>query len=151
MTTEIQIIAAVHLAATWWMAGIIGFVQAVYYPSLAKIDREQFVQVERRNTVWTGLVVGPPMLAELGSWGLLYFLAEWARSSLVFGLSGLLLLVIWTSTILLQIPCHRHLERAFDVKTVDRLVKTNWIRTFAWLSRAVLVTVAFGKAFPVNA
>jgi hypothetical protein len=54
-------------------------------------------------------------------------------------LAGLALLaVVWLSTALLQVPCHRRLERGFDGAVVRRLVSTNWIRTLAWTLRAML-------------
>ena len=50
-----------------------------------------------------------------------------------------LLVVIWLSTFLLQVPRHRTLESGFDISVHRRLVGTNWIRTFAWSLRGLLV------------
>ena len=58
------------------------------------------------------------------------------QSALWMGL--FLLLVIWLSTALLQVPCHNRLVNGFDPKIHHRLVKTNWIRTVAWSLRAII-------------
>ena len=55
----------------------------------------------------------------------------------MLGLS--LLGVIWSSTFLVQIPCHESLAKGFDAVVHRRLVTTNWSRTVAWSLRAVLV------------
>jgi hypothetical protein len=68
----------------------------------------------------------------------LVFLAEGVtlRSAAIAGL--LLVAAIWTSTALVQVPCHRKLSGGFDLRTAHRLIKTNWLRTLAWTARAGL-------------
>jgi uncharacterized membrane protein len=132
-----------HLASTWWMVGLVWFVQIVYYPSLADFDSARFVEVERRNTRLTGFVVGPAMLVELGTYMALWICTPGAGSSLAFVISGGLLAVIWVSTALVQAPCHARLERGFDEGVWRRLVRSNWLRAGAWLARACAVTFSF--------
>ena len=50
-----------------------------------------------------------------------------------------LVLPVWASTALLQVPAHGRLAEGFDTATHTRLVTTNWIRTIAWTARGVLV------------
>jgi hypothetical protein len=50
-----------------------------------------------------------------------------------------LLVVIWLSTSLLQVPRHRELVSGFDASAHRRLVASNWIRTTAWSLRGALV------------
>ena len=45
--------------------------------------------------------------------------------------------IIWLSTMVLQVPCHRRLETGFDAAVARRLVRTNWVRTFAWTALGV--------------
>ena len=135
----------VHLVATVFMAGVIVFVQVVHYPLMTSVGATSFVTYERRHSLRTSWVVIPPMLVELAS-------ASWlavqppnpAAAPLAYTGLGLLLL-IWISTALLQAPAHGRLVSGFDAVTHGRLVRTNWIRTAAWLARvpvAVLLTVA---------
>jgi len=57
-----------------------------------------------------------------------------------------LLLIIWASTLLLQVPMHRKLGVGFDAEAWRFLVRSNWVRTIAWSLRAALVTVWLQRA-----
>lgn len=124
-----------HLVSTCLMAGVILFVQVVHYPLMARVGRDRFVSYEAGHTVRTSWVVIPLMLTELAS-------ALWLvgsppspdqRPLAVLGLA--LLIVIWLSTGVLQAPTHRRLSQSFDEASHRRLVRTNWIRTLAWMAR----------------
>jgi hypothetical protein len=121
------------------MLGVIWFVQVVHYPLFATTAREGFRAYEERHTFLTTWVVAPAMLVEAGTaLGLFWFpplgVSTW---QLAIGLA--LLAVIWLSTALVQVPCHKRLSQGFDAATHRRLVGTNWIRTVAWSLRGLLV------------
>jgi hypothetical protein len=121
------------------MTGLIWFVQVVHYPLMGRVGREAFVAYEAAHTRRTTVVVGPLMVAEAttATWIALGPPAGVSPTAATVGLA--LVLVIWLSTAMLSVPCHRRLERGFDAATHARLVRTNWIRTAAWTARAVLV------------
>ena len=127
-----------HLATTLFMVGVIWFVQVVHYPLLALVGRAEsaaYVQAHARRTAW---VVGPPMLLELAT-GMILLWVRPAGVSLTQVLVGAaLLVVVWTSTLLVQVPCHEQLSRAFESGIHRRLVETNWVRTAAWSMRGLL-------------
>ncbi len=128
----------IHAVATWFMTGLIWFVQVVHYPLMARVGSEGYrtYQLEHeRRTTW---VVMPVMMIELGCavW-LLFDRPEEVPGWLVSVGLGLLA-VVWLSTACLQVPCHRQLESGFDAGIHRRLVATNWIRTVCWSLRAVL-------------
>lgn len=128
-----------HLAATLYMMGVIWFVQIVHYPLFGRVGAGEFGAYERRHTALTTWVVAPPMLWE-GLSGCLLLLGRPAGLSawlLAVGLA--LLVVVWLSTALVQVPCHAGLSRGFDPATHRRLVRTNWIRTVAWTLRGLLL------------
>ncbi|MEM1030883.1 MAG: hypothetical protein AAGN82_11060 [Myxococcota bacterium] len=50
-----------------------------------------------------------------------------------------LVVIIWGSTALIQVPAHSALSGGFDEGAHARLVATNWIRTVAWFIRSGLV------------
>jgi len=78
------------------------------------------------------------MLIEAGS---AIALVWWAPPSIPLSLlvgGSALLAVIWLSTFLLQVPCHRGLAAGFQVTVHRRLVRSNWIRTLAWSGRAAV-------------
>ncbi len=129
----------VHLAATLYMLGLVWFVQWVHYPLFAAVGANGFGVYEREHVVRTGPVVGPAMLLEAGTGLALVALPPAGLPTLGSWLGLALLGVIWLSTLVFQIPCHRDLEHHFDAGTHRRLVSTNWIRTAAWSLRSVLV------------
>ena len=116
------------------MAGIIWFVQIVHYPLMAEFPPARFSEIERRHCDLTGFVVAPPMLAEISTLGLLLL---GGMGGFWFLASAALLLPVWLSTFLLQVPAHRALLRGWDPKTHARLVATNWIRTICWTLRSL--------------
>ena len=126
-------------AATLFMTGVIWFVQIVHYPLMARVGTSAFPEYEAAHARLTGYVVIGPMVVELVCAFLLLFRPPAAipRSLLIIGAA--LVVVIWLSTFLLQVPQHDRLHHAFSAQAHARLVSTNWIRTAAWTARAVLV------------
>jgi hypothetical protein len=127
-----------NAAATLYMTGVIWFVQIVHYPLMARVGRSGFVAYERLHTRWTTWVVAPPMLVEAGTAVLLALnpgripaWQAWNGLGLVLG--------IWLSTAVLQVPQHRKLEAGFDGRAHAHLVRTNWIRVALWTARALFV------------
>ncbi len=124
-----------HAASTWFMVGLIWFVQIVHYPGFARVSGEAFVGYSRQHVRRTGWVVGPPMFLEAASAVALVALRP--SSTLVW--VGLALLVaVWVSTALLQVPAHSRLQERFNEGVIRRLVNSNWIRTVAWSARGVV-------------
>jgi hypothetical protein len=50
-----------------------------------------------------------------------------------------LLLLIWVSTAVFQVPAHEKLKSGFDEAWHRRLVDWNWVRTGLWTLRAMLL------------
>ena len=122
-------------AVTLFMTGVIWFVQIVHYPLMARVGIAGFQSYECDHARLTSYVVVIPMLAELL---LAMYLA--VRLPSLFSITGaVLVIVIWCSTFLLQVPQHDVLRNGFEASAHSRLVATNWIRTIAWSVRALLV------------
>mgnify|MGYP001159446687 FL=1 len=135
---------SVHLVSTLFMTGLIVFVQVVHYPLMAKVGASSWVDYENEHTVRTGWVVIPPMCAELFSALWIFTYASTERTQGVAALGLVLLAVIWFSTAIFQAPAHRELSHGYDHKVHRRLVRSNWIRTFAWLARVpIAVALVF--------
>ena len=136
----------IHLIATVFMAGLIVFVQVVHYPLMAKVGDRAWVGYEQAHTVRTGWVVIPPMLAELSS-AVWIFAAAAGDQAQGMALSGLILLAfIWTSTAVFQAPAHGRLVQGFDDEVHRGLVRSNWIRTAAWLGRVPIAVAMIATA-----
>ena len=134
-------IILVQLMCTLAMTGVIWFVQIVHYPLFLRVAPVNFIAFESQHATRTGWVVGPLMCLELAaSLALLVpaFRPEKISQSLAWT-GASLTVVIWISTMFIQVPLHTRLAAGFDVKTISALVQTNWIRTAAWTLRAGLV------------
>lgn len=129
----------VQVAATLAMAGVTWFAQVVHYPLFELVGVTSFPAYETANMRLTTLVVGPLILVE-GATGLLVL---WRRPEGVLLSQALvgagLLVVIWLSTALLQVPMHSILALGFKAQVHRTLVLSNWIRTIAWSARGFLV------------
>lgn len=123
-----------HAGATWFMVGLIWFVQVVHYPLMKVADGGAFAGYALAHQRRTGWVVGPVMLVEACSAAVL-----WVYVAGVLGWLGLgLLVLVWVSTFAVQVPMHRGLLGGFDNVHWRRLVASNWVRTWAWSARGVI-------------
>lgn len=130
------LILRVHLFLTLYLAGVIWMVQLVHYPLMAKVGEGAFRAYEEAHTRRMTPVVMGQMLLELATG--LYLLWQGAGEWMLWLNLGLLLL-IWLSTFLVQVPLHNRLMAGWDQWAHQRLVKTNWIRTVAWTVRGILL------------
>lgn len=129
----------VHAAATLAMFGVILVVQIVHYPLFRYVEPasyEAFQAEHMRRITW---IVAPLMTVELGTailvaWRLPPGVSAWQAWA---GLG--LVLFIWGTTGLVQVPLHRRLTDGFERAAHRRLVRTNLLRTGAWALRALLV------------
>lgn len=127
-------VLVIHAAITWALVGLIWTIQVVHYPLLKNVGHVEFSAYHDRHMSLITWVVGPLMLAEIGSAGLLLYLGE---RSLLFGISLAALALVWASTAFTQIPLHHRLVNGYDAATIDRLVRTNLWRTLGWTVRGL--------------
>ena len=121
----IQIILAAMLS------GLVLFVQLVHYPMFIDYNRAHFPRIMREHQRRTSWVVVSLMLLELG-----FAIVQYQTD--LFYLAALFFLgAVWLSTFFLQVPCHRVLEKGWDQQAYQKLVNTNWLRTFAWILRLI--------------
>lgn len=132
------LVLVLQLSATLAMVGLIWFVQVVHYPMFALVGHSAFVKYERVHQKRTTWVVAPIMLLELAT--AIIWLWQSSGNGRVGAIAGLsLLVVIWLSTMVLQVPCHHALSHEFTESKYKHLIATNWIRTVAWTGRAILL------------
>jgi len=134
-----SVIFVLNLISTWYMVGLIWMVQIVHYNLFDRVGRDQFAQYEADHGRLITPIVGVPMLVEIVTACFLLISAPsgfprwaaWAGIAMVLG--------IWLSTALLQVPMHNRLITGFDQEAYRRLVSTNWIRTILWTARGVML------------
>lgn len=132
---------AVHAAITWFLVGLIWVIQVVHYPSMHFVAPERFAAFERQHTRRMGWIAAPSMLLEGFLAVTLMAIAASFPLRFFAGLGLALGAVNWISTFWIQVPLHDQLQAGKNTDTIDRLVKTNWIRTSAWTGRGVVALV----------
>lgn len=128
-----------QFVSTFLMIGIIWFVQVVHYPLMAYIGPERCTEYSRLHQARTTWIVAGPMLVELLSAIAILTLSPALRTAPLFLMATGLLAIIWGVTACIMVPTHAALLRGFDEQAIQRLVRTNWIRTIAWTIRGALV------------
>ncbi len=131
----LQLAWPLHLASTFYMVGLIWFVQVVHYPLFATVGEDKFVEYEEHHQRLTTWIVGPGMLIESVTGVVLALTPADGFSAKILWFSMGLLVLIWLSTALIQVPCHRQLSSGFNFGSYKRLVRSNWLRTIAWTTR----------------
>ena len=137
MTHETALLLT-QLVSTLMMAGLIWFVQVVHYPLFKQVGEREFPDYEEMHIRSTGRVVAPLMATEAIA-AILICIELPQGVSLASALTGaVLVLVIWLSTVSIQVPCHRLLASGCDEQAWQLLVRSNWVRTAAWTARVMI-------------
>lgn len=129
----------INTAATWFMTGLIWFVQIVHYPLFDSVGTNAFQAYAERHRQLTTLVVFSPMVIEICTAALLAM--TWRRpDGWLLWICFAMVIGIWVSTALCSIPCHAKLcGTGYSEVTHHWLVTSNWIRTLLWTGRAIIL------------
>jgi hypothetical protein len=121
--TYLQLLLDVAMLILIWL------VQVIVYPSFKHIDSVLFKDWHRQYMRTMSFIVIPIMMGQLA-----LHLINYAQGFSAYKLAGLIgLFIAWKVTFCMSVPCHRKLQREGNSRDiVERLVKTNWIRTVAW-------------------
>ncbi len=139
------LIPMAHAGATWFMVGLIWFVQVVHYPLMGEVPTYAFSAYARSHQRRTTWIVGPVMILEGFSAMMLLWTPHREFAGTPMRWIGLtLLILIWASTFAVQVPLHERLASGFDRAVWRRLVTTNWLRTIAWTFRGIIATLLLG-------
>ena len=125
-----------NVISAFLLTGVIWTIQIVHYPSFHYIDKMSFTNFHHFHERRISIIVMPLMLIELTTSTALYINN---MSSIVFALNLLIVVLIWCSTFFVQVPIHSILSQKKDKKLIEKLVNTNWTRTFLWSMRMLLI------------
>lgn len=144
-----KILLILQLVSTFYLTGLVWTIQIVQYPFFSYFRHSNFTNYHTDYRFWITPIVAPAMIVELFTaiFLMLFPPSEIDFKLLVFGL--VLVVVIWLSTFFLQVPKHEKLAAGFDEDAHKTLVNTNWIRTFAWSLRSVLMIYLLWKTLKV--
>ena len=137
----LRLLFLTQILTTLAMFGLIWFVQVVHYPLFLIIDPSGFLAYETSHATRTGWIAAPLMTVELVS-ALLLLVPSLRPASISAGsarFGALLVILLWLSTGLVQVPLHHRLHRRHHRTTIQQLIHTNWLRTLLWTARAALI------------
>ena len=115
----------INIASTWFMVGLIWFVQIVHYPLFGYVGSKEFGTFHEHHKILITPVVGFVMIVELVTTGILIFQIPMGIPNWTVIVGIILIGVIWISTLFLQIPYHNKLSSKFDKNVLMMLVNTN--------------------------
>ena len=125
-----------NVISAFFLTGVIWTIQIVHYPSFHYIDKLSFVNFHQFHERRISIIVMPLMILELISSVALFFND---MSNHTFLLNLIVVGLIWCSTFFIQVPIHNILSQKKDNTMIEKLVNTNWIRTFLWSMRMLLI------------
>ncbi len=144
-----NLIFLVNLVATWYMVGLIWMVQVVHYNLFDRVGEAEFVKYETDHSKLITPIVGPPMLIEIATAGMLLVFAPPGIPRWALVTAFIAVVAIWLSTALIQVPCHNRLtHNGFTQADYRLLVGSNWIRTVLWTARGLVLVYFAGKLMP---
>ncbi len=142
----LPLLFSVNLVSTSIMVGVIWTIQIVHYPFFHRADKNDFGQHMDFHRGRISYIVVPVMLVELVSAiGLVVFYSEF-QYEFIAGL--IFLILIWISTVVIQVPSHSRLANGYNQNEAGKLVRRNWIRTIFWSLRlAILLYILSHSSF----
>jgi hypothetical protein len=137
-TAGYALLAVAHLAATWWMVGMIWVVQTIHYPLFALVGDDAYDAYQQAHVDRIGNLVGLPWLLEgLATIAVFAFAPTW-RIRVLATVAGLAMAGILLATAGVSAPVNGDLLDGFDQDLLDRLLVGNGLRTALWSLRGVL-------------
>jgi len=134
---SLSMVAIVHLAATWFMVGLIWTIHTVHYPLFAEVGADAYIGFQSSHVERIGRLLLIPWLLEGVSAAALLVAADRGirRSAFVGAVAMAIVLVIsgfWSA------PAHGELADGFDATVHGRLMDANLVRTLAWTVRGIV-------------
>ena len=130
-----MILYFIQALITWFLTGLIWTVQVAHYPIFSYLTNQpdSFTFHQRRM----GLLVAPVMLIELLT-AILLLIDQWHMFPYLVLSNFISVCCIWLHTFSIMVPIHNRLLTNSNLSLVNKLVKQNWIRTFAWTMKSIL-------------
>lgn len=132
-----------NIVTTAIMVGVIWTIQVIHYPFFHRVDKQNFSLHMDKHREKISYIVVPVMLAELSSATGLVLTNTQFQFEFITGL--IILLLIWVSTALIQVPSHSKLAKGYSQTEVQKLVRLNWIRTILWSARLALMVIILSR------
>ena len=128
-----------NLVLSFIAVGLIWTIQLVHYPSMKYIPKDRFPEYHNFHSIRISILAIPLMFAELVTSIILLYQNLNNAIQTIFLVNLILVLLIWLSTFLIQVPLHNALSKAKNTEKLSKLIFSNWIRTILWTSRSILM------------
>jgi hypothetical protein len=124
-----------YLFASFSMFGLIWTIQLVHYPSFSYINKDLSLIFQHFHQRRISYIVAPLMLIEIFLSGYFYF----SSNSDFWLIQFCLVCIIWLYTFFISIPSHNKLDKNYSSKSLNFLVKANWLRTTLWSLKSIFI------------
>ena len=139
-------ILLLNLIISFIAVGLIWTIQLVHYPTMRFISEKKFTDFHNFHSKRISILAIPIMSIELLTSFLLFY-QNYHLDSYIFATNFTLVILIWISTFLIQVPMHNILSLSKNDKVLNRLILSNWIRTILWSVRSILMTFYLAHTF----
>lgn len=127
-----------NLVLSGILMGVILMTQFISYPLLKSIPKDSFTDYHATYTGYIAPLVGPLMVFELIVISILTFQDP---TNTIHIASAALVIMIWLSTFLIQVPLHNKLSKSYHAERINSLIHSNWIRTLSWTVKFALALI----------
>jgi hypothetical protein len=125
-----------QLFSTLLLAGLILTIQFIHYPLWNYVSKDKIRLFEKKHQMQITPLVTFLMILEACTAA---YLLRGLKPLYIINFAALC--GIWISTFLFQVPMHQKILQGVDVeKSIKQLIRTNYIRTFLWIFRAITLT-----------
>ena len=131
----IESILLFQIVINVYLLGVIIMTQFITYPTFLIIDKNSFNKYHRKYVNIISIIVAPAMVLEIISLIVLVYLSK----DFLLVKSLILLLCIWLTTFIMMVPSHNILSRKNDSKEIKKLININWVRTFLWSVKLIVM------------
>jgi hypothetical protein len=137
-----KILILSEFICTSMLTGLIWTIQLINYPQLRLVGENEFRPFHFFHMNAITPLVAPLMILELFFCAINFIQHNF--SSQYSYLSFFLLCCIWGTTFFLSVPLHEKiLLKNKNMKLINKLVLTNWIRTAGWTLKLFLLILIF--------
>ncbi len=145
---------------TLFLTGLIWTIQIVHYPSFLDVPISELQIFHKNHTNRISLLVIPLMTLELVVSIVLLFSCLFEQLESVLGsnselmqdrvdyihavgfwvwLNLIIVVLLWGSTFFISVPIHNELSQGVSEPTIQKLIRTNWVRTILWSIKSYIV------------
>ena len=131
---EVEILLLLNFFIGSFMLSLIIVTQLVNYPLFYKVPSNVFSDYHYDYVNRISAIVVPIILMEIIISTLLFILFNSYLTMFIFTL----VILIFTTTFLVQVPIHDALKIKSDHQLFKKLIATNWIRTALWFLKLII-------------